>query len=70
MFEIMRLVDNEPIPVDVQIISASNRDLMDEVDNNNFLEDLYYGLNVMEIYILPLRDRKEDIELLVNYVVD
>jgi transcriptional regulator of acetoin/glycerol metabolism len=68
--EIMRLGDNKTIPVDVRIISASNKELMVEVENNNFREDLYYRLNVVEIYIPPLRDRKEDIELLANHIID
>jgi transcriptional regulator of acetoin/glycerol metabolism len=68
--EIMRLGDNTNIPIDVRIISASNKDLMNEVDNSNFREDLYYRLNVVEIYIPSLRDRKEDIELLVNHIID
>ena len=68
--EIMRIGDNKTIPVDIRIISASNKDLMNEVDRGNFREDLYYRLNVMEISIPPLRDRKEDIELLANHIID
>ncbi|MEE9496270.1 MAG: sigma 54-interacting transcriptional regulator, partial [Desulfobacterales bacterium] len=68
--EVMRLGDTQTIPVDVRIIAASNTDLMQEVESGNFREDLYYRLTVMELLIPPLRDRKEDIGLLVNYILD
>lgn len=68
--EIMRLGDNQTIPIDVRIITASNTDLMDGVEAGSFREDLYYRLNVMEIYIPPLRARKEDVDLLIDYIVE
>jgi len=68
--EIMRLGDNRPIPVDVRVIAASNIDLIDEVENGNFREDLYYRLNVMEIFIPPLRERIDDLELLIAHILD
>jgi transcriptional regulator of acetoin/glycerol metabolism len=68
--EIMRLGDTRTIPVDVRIIAASNTDLMEEVEKGDFREDLYYRLNVMEIVIPPLRDRIEDIGLLVHHILD
>jgi sigma-54 dependent transcriptional regulator, acetoin dehydrogenase operon transcriptional activator AcoR len=67
--EIMRLGDTHTISVDVRIVAASNTDLMDEVEAGHFREDLYYRLNVMEILIPPLRDRKEDIRLLTNHIL-
>ena len=67
--EIMRLGDTRTIPVDVRIMAASNTDLMDEVEAGHFREDLYYRLNVMEILIPPLRDRKDDIRLLTNHIL-
>ncbi|MDO8942132.1 MAG: sigma 54-interacting transcriptional regulator, partial [Desulfobacterales bacterium] len=67
--EIMRLGDTRTIPVDVRIMAASNTDLMDEADAGHFREDLYYRLNVMEILIPPLRDRKDDIRLLTNHIL-
>ena len=55
------------IKVDVRIISATNKKLAEEIKNNNFREDLYYRLNVIPVSVPSLRDRKEDIPLLVNY---
>jgi transcriptional regulator of acetoin/glycerol metabolism len=68
--EILKLGDSKPIPVDVRIIAASNTDLIAEVDNNNFREDLYYRINVVEISIPPLRDRIDDLELLIAHIMD
>ncbi len=53
--------------VDVRIIAATNRKLDEEAKNGNFRMDLWYRLNVFPIYVPPLRDRKEDVPLLVNY---
>jgi DNA-binding NtrC family response regulator len=60
----------EIINVDVRIICATNRDLKEMVSKKEFREDLFYRLNVFPIYILPLRERKEDIEPLINYFID
>ncbi len=67
--EFERLGSNRTIKVDVRLIAATHRDLPDMVQTNEFREDLYYRLNVFPIYIPPLRDRKEDIPLLVHYFV-
>lgn len=56
--------------VDVRIITATNRDLIEMVRNNQFREDLYYRFNVIDVHIPPLRERKEDIVLLTNYFLD
>ncbi|MGM0420775.1 MAG: sigma-54 interaction domain-containing protein [Bacillota bacterium] len=63
---IIRVGGNEYIPVDVRIISATNKDLLKEVNKNNFRQDLFYRLNVLDICIPPLRERKKDILLLAN----
>ncbi|MHB8109954.1 MAG: sigma-54-dependent transcriptional regulator [Syntrophorhabdaceae bacterium] len=65
--EIERLGGSHPIKVDVRIIAATNRNLEDEVRKGTFREDLYYRLNVVNIIIPPLRERKEDIPLLVDF---
>lgn len=67
--EIMRLGDTRTIPVDVRVIAASNTDLMEEVENENFREDLYYRLNVWEIIIPVLKERIDDVKLLAEHIV-
>ena len=67
---ITRLGDTRSIHIDVRVIAATNSDLLAEVENNNFREDLYYRVNVVEIFIPPLRKRKGDLELLVNLFLD
>ena len=62
-----RLGGNEQIKLNARIIAATHRELKDAVKKGIFREDLYYRLNVMEIVLPPLRDRKEDIPLLANY---
>jgi len=63
---IERLGANESIPVDVRIVSATHRPLEQEIANNNFRADLFYRLRVVTVEIAPLRDRREDIPLLVE----
>ncbi|MGB6625058.1 MAG: sigma-54 dependent transcriptional regulator, partial [Candidatus Acidiferrales bacterium] len=64
--EFMRLGATDTIKVDVRIIAASNEDLLSLVHAGRFREDLYHRLNVIKIALPPLRDRKEDIPLLVH----
>jgi len=67
--EIQRIGCNQTIQVNVRIIAATNRDLENEINRGNFREDLFFRLNVFPIQIPPLRERKEDIPLLVRYFV-
>jgi transcriptional regulator with PAS, ATPase and Fis domain len=65
--EIYRVGGKEPIKVDIRLLSATNRELDSEVLNGNFREDLYYRINTITVHSPPLRRRKEDIPLLVEY---
>ncbi len=67
--KIVRLGSNEEISVDVRIICATNKDIDDEVKKGNFREDLYYRLNVIRIHVPALRERKEDIPLLIDHFI-
>jgi len=62
-----RVGGTKPITVDVRIIAATNKNILEEIKNSNFREDLYYRLNVIPFNVPPLRERKEDIPLLVDY---
>ena len=64
--EVMRIGDQKVIPVDVRIIAATNRDLQRLVDKGSFREDLLYRINVLTLKLPPLRQRREDIPLLVR----
>lgn len=67
--EFERLGGNETIKVNVRIISATNQDLEQKIKEKSFREDLYYRLNVVSIFIPPLRERKEDILPLVEHFI-
>jgi two-component system response regulator AtoC len=67
--EVQRLGGMRPIPVDVRVLAATNADLQLAVKNGTFRDDLYYRLNVVNIHVPPLRDRREDIPLLVDHFV-
>ena len=64
--EYIKVGDTKPTKVDVRIISATNRDLKKEIENGHFREDLYFRLSVFHIHLPPLRERKEDIEMLAE----
>ncbi len=67
--EIRRVGDHRKIPVDVRIVSATNRNLKELIKSGEFREDLYFRINVVTIYLPPLRERKEDIPLLVDHLL-
>lgn len=68
--EFERVGDTQTISIDTRVIAASNRDLMDEVSEGRFREDVYWRLNVVPIEIPPLRDRREDIPELVTFFLN
>lgn len=68
--EFQRVGGNKNINVDVRIIAATNKDLREEVKKSSFREDLFFRLNVIPLLIPPLRERKEDIPLLVEYFLN
>ena len=68
--EFTRVGGNEPIRVDVRVISATNKDLTKAMERQEFREDLYYRLNVVNIELPPLRERKEDIPLLAEHFLN
>ena len=68
--EIMRLGSSQPRKIDVRVIAATNRDLKEMIDANEFRSDLYYRLNVVNLEIPPLRERKKDIIPLAQHFLN
>jgi two-component system response regulator AtoC len=68
--EIRRLGDTQDVKVDVRVVAATARDLAGEVSRGAFREDLYYRLNVLNLQLPALRERREDIPLLINHFVE
>ncbi len=68
--KIMRVGGEKEIPVDVRIITATNKDIKKEIENNRFREDLYHRLSVILINVPPLSERKEDIPLLADHFIN
>jgi two-component system response regulator HydG len=68
--EVRRIGENKAIKVDVRIIAATNQDLAVSIAEKRFRQDLYYRLNVARFQLPPLRDRREDIALLVEFFLD
>lgn len=68
--EVRRIGENKPITTDIRVIAATNVDLVEAVKEKRFRQDLYYRLNVARFNLPPLRERREDIPLLVTYFLD
>ena len=68
--EIRRVGENKPIKVDVRIIAATNQDLLTAIAEKRFRQDLYYRLNVARFELPPLRERREDVPLLVQFFLE
>ena len=66
--EVMRVGGDRIIPVDIRVISATNQDLTEKIRQGLFREDLYYRLNILSLDIPPLRQRKEDLQLLIDHI--
>jgi two-component system response regulator HydG len=67
--QITRVGSNKPIKVDVRLISATNRDIETLIKDGSFREDLYYRLKVVTVHLPPLRERRQDIPLLLNHFI-
>jgi len=67
--EVTRVGSGQPIPIDVRVVAATNRPLREHVEEGGFRADLFYRLNVLGIYLPPLRERRDDIPLLVRRFV-
>ncbi|MTI61487.1 MAG: PAS domain-containing protein [Firmicutes bacterium] len=68
--KITRIGGNDSLDIDVKVIAATNRDLEEEVKNNNFREDLFYRLNVVQLKIPPLRERQQDLSVLIEKILN
>jgi two-component system nitrogen regulation response regulator NtrX len=67
---VTRIGGSKPVEVDVRVLAATNKNLESEIAENRFREDLFYRLNVVPIHVPPLRERREDIPLLISHFVN
>jgi transcriptional regulator with PAS, ATPase and Fis domain len=67
--EITKLGSNTPVKIDIRLVTATNKNLQELIKENGFREDLFFRLNVINIHLPPLRERKEDIKLLVDLFI-
>jgi transcriptional regulator with PAS, ATPase and Fis domain len=68
--EVTRIGSNKPVPVDIRLISATNRPIHELTSQGQFREDLLYRINTIMLEIPPLRERQEDIPLLLQFFLD
>lgn len=68
--EVTPVGSNESIPIDVHVVSATNKNFQELIDRKEFREDLYYRLNVIPLHLPPLRDRHGDVDLLINFYLE
>jgi DNA-binding NtrC family response regulator len=68
--EVYRIGGNKPIPINLRVIASTNRDLYKYMKEGHFREDLYYRINVIPIFVPPLRERGDDVLVLANYFLD
>ncbi|MCB1792825.1 MAG: sigma-54-dependent Fis family transcriptional regulator [Gammaproteobacteria bacterium] len=68
--EIQRVGSDEPIPVDTRVVAATNRNLLQMAQEGTFREDLYYRLSVIQVTLPPLRERRDEIPVLLDYFID
>ena len=68
--KIYRVGGDRPIPVDVRVIAATNKNLLNEIEENNFREDLYHRLSVILLHLPPMRERRDDIPIIINHFAD
>jgi two-component system nitrogen regulation response regulator NtrX len=66
---VTRIGGSKPIQVDVRVLAATNKDVESEIAAGRFREDLFYRLNVVPIHVPPLRERREDIPLLIRHFI-
>jgi two-component system nitrogen regulation response regulator NtrX len=66
---VTRVGGSKPIQVDVRVLAATNKDVEAEIAAGHFREDLYYRVNVVPIHVPPLRERREDIPLLIGHFI-